>query len=163
MVEEFSEFDKSHLAVLSSHFYYLSPESLAERMGGEVPNVFQHILYLDFFQDNIDPLNRDYITIAVEEAILVRVFDAKSLITLLDMLLHTGIDLYLTMLTSFLLVEGKALTEYLFPRKGEEIAYSQPEETATSDKKAHPISTILEQSVCQVEHCVPRKIIGSCV
>ncbi len=36
MVEEFSEFDKSHLAVLSGHFYYLTPESLTERMGGEM-------------------------------------------------------------------------------------------------------------------------------
>lgn len=31
MVEEFSEYDESHLAVLPGHFHYLTPESLTER------------------------------------------------------------------------------------------------------------------------------------
>lgn len=57
MVEEFSESDESHLAVLSGHFNDLSPECLAERMCGEMLDVFQQIFYFDFFQDNIYPLN----------------------------------------------------------------------------------------------------------
>lgn len=115
MVEEFSEFDESHLAVLSGHFNNLSPECLAERMCGEMLNVFQHILHLDFFQGHIDPLNGDHITIAVEKCFLAWVFDAQSLITLLDMFTHSGIDLYLSMFPCLLLVEDKVLTEYLFP------------------------------------------------
>ena len=115
MVEEFSEFDESHLAVLSGHFNYLTPEGLTERMGGEMRNVFQHILHLDFFQDNIYALNGDYITVAVEEAFFVRGLDVQCRITLLDMLPHTGIDLYFSVLPSLLLVEGKTLTEYLIP------------------------------------------------
>lgn len=46
MVEENSEFDKSHLAILSGHFHHLTPECLTERMGGEMLYVFQHILHL---------------------------------------------------------------------------------------------------------------------
>lgn len=86
MVEEFSEFDKSHLAVLSGHFHYLTLESLTERMGGEMLYVFQHILHLYFFEDDIYPLNRDDITIAVEDAFLVNIFYIQCLITFLDML-----------------------------------------------------------------------------
>ena len=117
MVEEFSEFDESHLAVLSGQFHYLTPESLTERMGGEMLNVFQHILHLYFFEDNIDPLDREHITVAVEEAFLVRVIYVQCLITLLDMFTHTGIDLYLPVFSRLLLVENEALAEYLFPRK----------------------------------------------
>lgn len=36
MVEEFSEFDESHLAVLSGHFHYLTPESLTEGKYGRL-------------------------------------------------------------------------------------------------------------------------------
>lgn len=83
--------------------------------------VFQHILHLDLLQDNINPLNRDYITIAVEEAFLVRVFYIQRLITLLDMLTNSGVDLYFSVLSCLLLVEGKTLAEYLFPGKIEKI------------------------------------------
>ena len=159
MVEEFSEFDEGHLAVLSGQFHYLTPESLAERMGGEMLNVFQHILHLYFFEDNIDPLDREHITVAVEKAFLVWVFDAQSLITLLDMFLHTGIDLYLSMFSCLLLVEGKVLAEYLFPLKGEKVADAKPEKRTTGNEKAHPVSAIFEQSVCQVEHRIPRKVV----
>lgn len=163
MVEEFSEFDKRHLAVLSGHFHYLTTEGLAERVGGKMLYVFQHIPHLDFFQDNIYTLNGDYITVPVEKTFLVWVFDVQRLIALLDMLLHTNIDLYLTMLTCLLLVEGKTLTEYLFPRKGEKITDAKPEERAACDKKTHPVSTIFEQPVCQVEHCIPRQVVRCCV
>lgn len=163
MVEEFSEFDESHLAVFSSHFYYLTPECLAERVSGEVLNVFQHIFHLDFFENNIDSLNREHITIAAEKAFLVNIFYIQCPITLFEMLAHTDIDLYLAMLSGLLLIKGKALAEYLFPRKGEKVADAKPEERAAGNKKTHPISTILEQFMSQVEHCVPRKIIGGCV
>lgn len=142
MIEYLRQFYYGHLAVLSGHFHYLTTEGLAERVGGEVLNIFQHILHLDFFQDNIYTLNRDNIIVAVEETFLVRVFDIKSLIALLDMLLHTCIDLYLTVLASLLLVEGETLTEYLFPRKGEKITDAKTKEAATSDKEAHPIFAI---------------------
>lgn len=143
MFENFAEFDKSHFAVFSGHFNHLSSECLTEGVRGEVLNIFQHILYLYLFQDNIDALNRNDITVAVEKTFLVRVFDVQSLITLPDMLLHTSIDLYLTMLTSLLLVEGKTLTEYLFPGKPEKITDAKAEEATTSDKKAHSIFAIL--------------------
>ena len=123
--------------------------------------VFQHILHLDLLQDNINPLNRDYITIAVEEAFLVRVFYIQRLITLLDMLTNSGVDLYFSVLSCLLLVEGKTLAEYLFPGKIEKITDAKPEERAASNEKAHPVSAILEQPVCQVEHCIPRKVIRS--
>ena len=144
MVEEFSEFDESHLAVLSSYFNDLPAEGLTERMGGEVLNVFQHILHLDFFQVHIYALNGDDITIAVEKCFLGWVFDAQSLITLLDMFTHSGIDLYLSMFPCLLLVEGKALAEYLFPGKTEKITDAKTEETATGNKEAHPVSAVLE-------------------
>ena len=145
MVEEFSEFDESHLAVLSGHFNDLSPEGLTERMGGEMLYVFQHIiLHLYFFEDNIDPLNRKHSTVAVEKAFLVRVIYAQCLITLLDMLSHSCIDLYLPVLPGLLFVEGKALAEYLFPRKGNKVADAHPEERAAGNEKAHPIFAITE-------------------
>lgn len=40
MVEEFSEFDESHLAVFSGHFNHLSPECLTKDMGRAVLYVF---------------------------------------------------------------------------------------------------------------------------
>ena len=159
MVEEFSEFDECHLAVLSGHFHYLTTECLTERMGGEVLYVFQHILHLDFFEDDIYPLNGDYITVAVEKAFLVNIFYIQCRITLFEMLPHTGIDLYFPMLSGFLLVEGKALAEYLFPRKGEKVADAKPEKRTTGNEKAHPVSAILEQSACQVEHRIPRQVV----
>lgn len=142
MIEYLRQFYYGHLAVLSGHFHYLTTEGLAERVGGEVLNIFQHILHLDFFQDNIYTLNRDNIIVAVEETFLVRVFDAQSLITLLDVPLHTRVDLYLSVLTSLLLVEGKTLTEYLFPRKGEKITDAKAKEAATSNKEAHSVFAI---------------------
>lgn len=163
MVEEFSEFDESHLTIISGHFHYLTPESLAERMGGEMLNVFQHILHLDLFQDNIDPLDREHITVAVEEALLVSIFYIQCRITLFEMLAYTGIDLYLSVLSRLLLVENEAFAEYLFPRKGEKVADAKTEEAATSDEKAHPVSAIFEQSVRQVQHRVPRQVIRCCV
>lgn len=137
MVEDFTELDKSHLTVFSGHFNNLSPKCLTEGVRGEVPNIFQHILYLYLFQDNIDALN------SVEKTFLVRVFDVQSLITLPDMLLHTSIDLYLAMFSSLLLVDDKTLTEYLFPRKGEKITDAKTKEAATSNKKAHSVFAIL--------------------
>lgn len=163
MVEEFSEFDKSHLAVLSGHFHYLTTEGLTERMGGEMLNIFQHILHLDFFEDDIYPLNGDYITVAVEEALLVWIFDVQCLITLPDMFSHTSIDLYLPVLSCLLLVDGKVLTEYLVPGKIEKITDAKPEERAAGNEKAHPVSTIFEQPVCQIEHCIPRQVVRCCV
>ena len=142
MIEYLRQFYYGHLAVLSGHFHYLTTEGLAERVGGEVLNIFQHILHLDFFQDNIYTLNRDNIIVAVEETFLVRVFDTQSLITLLDVPLHTRVDLYLSVLTSLLLVEGKTLTEYLFPRKGEKITDAKAKEAATSNKEAHSVLAI---------------------
>lgn len=58
------------------------------------------------------------------------------------MLLHTCIDFYLPVLTSLFLVESKAFTEYLFPRKGEKIADAKPEKRAAGNEKAHPIFAI---------------------
>lgn len=123
--------------------------------------VFQHIPHLDFFQDNIYTLNGDYIAVAVEETFLVRICDVQRLIAFFDMFSHTDIDLYLPVLSSLLLVEGKALAEDLFPREGEKITDAKPEERAAGNKKAHPVSAIFEQPVCQVEHCIPRKVIRS--
>ena len=76
------------------------------------------------------------------------------------MLLHTRVDFYLPVLSRLLLVEGKALAEYLFPGKTEKVADAKPEKRAAGNEKAHPVSAILEQSVCQVEHRIPRKVIS---
>lgn len=92
----------------------------------------------------------------------MRAFDVQSHITLLDMSLHTRIDLYLSMFPRLLLIEGKAFAEYLFPRKTEKIADAQSEKRAAGDKKAHPVFAILEQSSGQVPHRVPRQIIRCC-
>lgn len=126
-------------------------------------NVFQHILYLDFFEHDIDTLNGDDITVAVEETFLVRICDVQCLIALLDMLTHSSIDLYLPALSCLLLVYSEALTEYLFPRKGEKIADAKPEERAAGNEEAHPVSAIFEQPMCQVEHCIPRQVVRCCV
>lgn len=142
MVKDFAELDKSHLTVLSCHFNYLSPECLTEGVRGEVLDIFKHILHLDFFQDHIDALSLNDITVAVEKAFLVWVFDVQSRITLLDMFLHTGIDLYLSMFSCLLLDESKTFTEYLFPRKGEKVADAKPEKRAAGNEKAHPIFAI---------------------
>lgn len=126
-------------------------------------NVFQHILYLDFFEHDIDTLNGDDITVAVEETFLVRICDVQCLIALLDMLTHSSIDLYLPALSCLLLVEGKAFAEYLFPGETAKITDAKPEERATGNEEAHPVSAIFEQPVCQVEHCIPRQVVRCCV
>ena len=128
MVEEFRQFDECHLTVFPGHLHYLTAKGLTETVRGEVLHPNQSIFDLYLFQNHIDPLDGDNSSILVQEASLLRILDFQSIITLLDVLPYTGIDLDFPMLPSLLLIKAERLSQYLFPGQGEKVADAETKE-----------------------------------
>ena len=60
MVEYLAEFDKGHFSLVAGRFDHLPAKGLPHRMRAEMCYL-QTVFLLDFFEDDVYPLNRKYL------------------------------------------------------------------------------------------------------
>ena len=106
MIEYLAELYKSHFRIVPGRVNDFPSESLPKGMCAEVI-YFYPIALFDFLEDYIDALRGIHLLLSGKEYRLVFFRGAQFLVTVLDMLLESGIDSYYSSFPGLLLKKLK--------------------------------------------------------
>ena len=119
------------------------------------------VFYLDFLKMAIHHLYADDGAVSVQKARLRSILDVQSIVAIFGVRLKALIYANNAPFTRLVLIDGKLLaSEYLSPRKGKQIAYTEPEEESASQKETCAVIAILEKFADEAHCGIPIQIFG---